>query len=131
MLYSSIDSYKNTTIEVCILPEDSNGLQLTTPLFADPAKDERLASRIYWCVKCAILQRGYEFPSGRIIVNILNIDLTNIEDIKDRLDVPVLCGILVATNQAKQPEKPLYGKLSLSGEVLPFVSNTDLVDFVF
>ena len=68
-------------------------------------------------VRSAILTSGYEFPSGRITVNLSPADLP-----KDggRFDLPIAIGILEASGQLPRRAtcgRELYGELALSGEL--------------
>ena len=70
-------------------------------------------------VRAAITNCHFEFPSGRVTVNLSPADLP-----KEgcRFDLPIAVGILVASDQipGKHLERcELYGELSLSGEVRP------------
>lgn len=72
-------------------------------------------------VRAAITNCGFEFPSGRIIVNLAPADIP-----KDggRFDLPIALAILFASEQLKAPEEALakfelYGELALGGELKP------------
>lgn len=70
-------------------------------------------------VRAAIVNSNFEFPPGRITVNLSPADLP-----KEgcRFDLPIAIGILLASGQvpAENLERcELYGELSLSGEVRP------------
>lgn len=70
-------------------------------------------------VRAAITNCGFEFPHGRITVNLSPADLP-----KEgcRFDLPIAVGILLASSQlpaANLERCELYGELSLSGEVRP------------
>jgi magnesium chelatase family protein len=70
-------------------------------------------------VRAAIANCSFEFPSGRITVNLSPADLP-----KEgcRFDLPIAVGILLASGQipgAHLERCELYGELSLSGEVRP------------
>ncbi len=70
-------------------------------------------------VRAAITNSNFEFPGGRVIVNLSPADLP-----KEgcRFDLPIAVGILVASGQlpaAHLDRCELYGELSLSGEVRP------------
>lgn len=70
-------------------------------------------------VRAAIRNCGFEFPDGRITVNLSPADLP-----KEgcRFDLPIAVGILLASGQlpaANLERCELYGELSLSGEVRP------------
>lgn len=70
-------------------------------------------------VRAAITNCNFEFPPGRVTVNLSPADLP-----KEgcRFDLPIAAGILVASGQiasAHFANCELYGELSLSGEVRP------------
>ncbi|MCS6947233.1 MAG: ATP-dependent protease, partial [Steroidobacteraceae bacterium] len=70
-------------------------------------------------VRAALTNSGYEFPAGRITVNLAPADLP-----KDggRFDLAIAVGILLASGQlrAERPERyELYGELGLAGELRP------------
>lgn len=68
-------------------------------------------------VRMAIINSGYEFPLGRITINLAPADVRKIGSL---LDLPIALGILMASAQIK--ERPLkdyiiFGELSLNGEL--------------
>src|SRR5512135_716158 len=68
-------------------------------------------------VRAAIANCGYEFPAGRVIVNLAPADLPKEGG---RFDLAIAVGILIASEQL--PPGPferveLYGELSLGGEL--------------
>jgi magnesium chelatase family protein len=72
-------------------------------------------------VRAALQNSGFEFPAGRITVNLSPADLP-----KEgcRYDLPIALGILLASSQVRFPEKLLntcefYGELGLAGELKP------------
>src|SRR3954469_17741381 len=72
-------------------------------------------------VRAALQNSGFEFPAGRITVNLSPADLP-----KEgcRYDLPIALGILLASAQVELPESHLercefYGELGLSGELKP------------
>src|SRR5688572_28168140 len=72
-------------------------------------------------VRAALENAGYEFPAGRIIVNLSPADLP-----KDgcRYDLPIALGILIASEQLEICAERLeacefYGELGLAGELKP------------
>jgi magnesium chelatase family protein len=72
-------------------------------------------------VRAALQNSGFEFPAGRITVNLSPADLP-----KEgcRYDLPIALGILIAMGQLEMPESLLarcefYGELGLSGELKP------------
>jgi magnesium chelatase family protein len=71
-------------------------------------------------VRAALAHCGFEFPAGRITVNLAPADLPKEGG---RFDLPIALGILVASGQA-QPNCDLastefYGELALTGELKP------------
>lgn len=73
-------------------------------------------------VRAALCNSGFEFPAGRITVNLAPADLPKEGG---RFDLPIALGILLASRQLQQaagpgaPTREYYGELSLSGELLP------------
>ena len=76
-------------------------------------------------VRAALLNSGFEFPDGRITVNLAPADLPKEGG---RFDLPIALGILIASAQLKpvrggldteQPTDEFYGELGLSGELRP------------
>jgi magnesium chelatase family protein len=70
-------------------------------------------------VRAALCNSDFEFPSGRIIVNLAPADLPKEGG---RFDLPIAIGILVASGQVTDARAELqgcelYGELSLSGEL--------------
>ncbi|AOR23264.1 YifB family Mg chelatase-like AAA ATPase [Clostridium taeniosporum] len=68
-------------------------------------------------VRSAILNSGYEFPLGRITINLAPADIKKIGSL---LDLPIALGILMASNQIKcnkVNDYIIFGELSLSGEL--------------
>jgi magnesium chelatase family protein len=72
-------------------------------------------------VRAALQNSGFEFPAGRITVNLSPADLP-----KEgcRYDLPIALGILLATSQVEAPDGSLaqsefYGELGLAGELKP------------
>jgi magnesium chelatase family protein len=72
-------------------------------------------------VRAALANSGFEWPSGRITVNLSPADLP-----KEgcRYDLPIALGILLASSQLSMPEPALqerefYGELGLAGELKP------------
>ena len=68
-------------------------------------------------VRLAIVNSGYEFPLGRITINLAPADVKKIGSL---LDLPIALGILMASRQIER--KPLdnyiiFGELSLNGEL--------------
>ncbi|MGL4570992.1 MAG: YifB family Mg chelatase-like AAA ATPase, partial [Clostridium sp.] len=68
-------------------------------------------------VRAAILNSGYEFPLGRIIINLAPADVKKIGTL---LDLPIAIGILMESNQISKKDLEDYilvGELSLSGNL--------------
>jgi magnesium chelatase family protein len=72
-------------------------------------------------VRAALVNSGFEFPAGRITVNLSPADLP-----KEgcRYDLPIALGILLASSQISVAERNLaacefYGELGLAGELRP------------
>jgi magnesium chelatase family protein len=72
-------------------------------------------------VRAAIATSGFDFPAGRITVNLSPADLP-----KEgcRYDLPIALGILLASSQIRVPDERLaecefYGELGLAGELKP------------
>jgi magnesium chelatase family protein len=86
------------------------------PAFAIVGLPEAVVKESKDRVRAAILNSGFEFPHGRITVNLAPADLPKEGG---RFDLPIALGILTAADSL--PRKPLdecevYGELSLSGE---------------
>ncbi len=75
-------------------------------------------------VRAALENCGFEFPAGRITVNLAPADLPKEGG---RFDLPIALGILLASGQVKrnavasgrEPAQEFYGELSLSGALKP------------
>jgi magnesium chelatase family protein len=71
-------------------------------------------------VRAALAHCGFEFPAGRITVNLAPADLPKEGG---RFDLPIALGILVASGQAKiecdLASAEFYGELALTGELKP------------
>lgn len=68
-------------------------------------------------VRAAIINSGYEFPLGRITINLAPADVKKIGSL---LDLPIAIGILIESKQIKEKDLSdfvLFGELSLAGEV--------------
>jgi magnesium chelatase family protein len=71
-------------------------------------------------VRAALLNSGFEFPAGRIIVNLAPADLPKEGG---RFDLPIALGIAIASGQLKPGAEgateqcEFYGELALSGEL--------------
>ncbi|MBY6929770.1 ATP-binding protein [Clostridium botulinum] len=68
-------------------------------------------------VRSAILNSGYDFPLGRITINLAPADTKKIGSL---LDLPIALGILMESNQIehnKVNDYIIFGELSLSGEL--------------
>src|SRR5579863_4928499 len=69
-------------------------------------------------VRAALLNSGYEFPTGRITVNLAPVELSKQGG---RFDLPIALGVLIASGQVPQPPRAFecYGELGLAGELRP------------
>lgn len=71
-------------------------------------------------VRAALLSCGFEFPAGRLIINLAPAEIPKEGG---RFELPMALGILIASGQlAPRPDAPvceLYGELGLGGEVKP------------
>jgi magnesium chelatase family protein len=70
-------------------------------------------------VRAAIVNSGYDFPPGRITVNLAPVELAKEGG---RYDLPIALGLLRASGQAQwSDDTPIecYGELGLSGELKP------------
>ena len=71
-------------------------------------------------VRAALANSGFEFPAGRISVNLARADLPKEGG---RFDLPIALAILLASHQlrgaAAAAAREFYGELSLSGQLLP------------
>lgn len=69
-------------------------------------------------VRAALAHCGFEFPAGRITVNLAPADLPKVGG---RFDLPIALGILVASGQVQPPaglaQAEFYGELGLTGEL--------------
>src|SRR4051812_26362426 len=72
-------------------------------------------------VRAALANSGFEWPAGRVTVNLSPADLP-----KEgcRYDLPIALGILLASEQVECPQAQLgtcefYGELGLAGELKP------------
>ncbi len=87
------------------------------PAFALVGLPETVVRESRERVRSAILNSGYDFPSGRITVNLSPADLPKEGG---RFDLPIAVGILAASAQLPAPSVrgcELYGELALSGEL--------------
>jgi magnesium chelatase family protein len=87
------------------------------PAFALVGLPETVVRESRERVRSAILNSGYEFPSGRITVNLSPADLPKEGG---RFDLPIAVGILAASGQLPARAAAgceLYGELALSGEL--------------
>ena len=82
-------------------------------------------------VRSAIVNSGYEFPLGRITINLAPADIRKIGSL---LDLPIAIGILMKSNQISIRELKdyiVFGELSLGGElkeikgILPIIFEGD------
>jgi magnesium chelatase family protein len=69
-------------------------------------------------VRAALLNSGYEFPAGRITVNLAPVELSKQGG---RFDLPIALGVLIASGQVPTPPRAFecYGELGLAGELRP------------
>lgn len=73
-------------------------------------------------VRSALLSSSFEFPSGRIVVNLAPAEIPKEGG---RFELPIALGILIASGQLRRagnhdvPACELYGELGLGGEVKP------------
>ena len=70
-------------------------------------------------VRSALINSGYEFPEGRITVNLAPADLPKEGS---RFDLPIAIGILVASGQLNQDSinhREFLGELALTGKLRP------------
>lgn len=68
-------------------------------------------------VRSAIINSGYEFPLGRITINLAPADVKKIGSL---LDLPIAIGILMETNQIAKKDLQdfvIFGELSLCGDI--------------
>jgi magnesium chelatase family protein len=87
------------------------------PAFALVGLPETVVRESRERVRSAILNSGYEFPSGRITVNLSPADLPKQGG---RFDLPIAIGILAASSQLPARATAgceFYGELALSGEL--------------
>jgi magnesium chelatase family protein len=73
-------------------------------------------------VRAALVNSGFEFPAGRITVNLAPADVPKEGG---RFDLPIALGVIVASGQLKPSTEnaithaEFYGELALSGELMP------------
>lgn len=99
------------TIEVCL----SGGL----PVFSVVGLPETAVRESKDRVRGAILSSGFDFPQGRITVNLGPADLRKTGG---RFDLPIALGILAASNKipsAQFGSIEFYGELALNGDIRP------------
>jgi magnesium chelatase family protein len=71
-------------------------------------------------VQAALLSSGFEYPAGRIVVNLAPAEIPKEGG---RFELPIALGILIASGQLRQmslsdmPPCELYGELGLGGEI--------------
>ncbi|MGA9367109.1 MAG: magnesium chelatase domain-containing protein, partial [Steroidobacteraceae bacterium] len=71
-------------------------------------------------VQAALLCSGFEYPAGRIVVNLAPADIPKEGG---RFELPIALGILIASGQLRQISRDngspceLYGELGLGGEI--------------
>src|SRR5271156_1275240 len=87
------------------------------PAFALVGLPEAVVRESKERVRSALLTSGFEFPAGRITVNLAPADLPK-EGV--RFDLPIALGILAASDQLPGralANREFYGELALSGEL--------------
>ena len=87
------------------------------PTFAMVGLPEAVVRESKERVRSALVTSGFEFPCGRITVNLSPADLPKGGG---RFDLPIAVGILAASHQVPQQavrQREFYGELSLSGEL--------------
>ncbi len=74
-------------------------------------------------VRSALVNSKFEFPAGRIIVNLAPADVPKEGG---RFDLPIALGVIIASGQLKLPDdapslatSEIYGELALNGELKP------------
>jgi magnesium chelatase family protein len=69
-------------------------------------------------VRAALLNSGYQFPAGRITVNLAPVELSKQGG---RFDLPIALGLLIASGQLRAPQRVFecYGELGLAGDLRP------------
>jgi magnesium chelatase family protein len=87
------------------------------PAFAMVGLPEAVVRESKERVRSALITSGFEFPAGRITVNLSPADLPKEGG---RFDLPIAVGILTANGQLSQRalnQREFYGELALSGEL--------------
>src|SRR3984957_4425946 len=87
------------------------------PAFAMVGLPEAVVRESRERVRSALLTTGFEFPMGRITVNLSPADLPKEGG---RFDLPIAVGILAALDvipKSSLHEREFYGELSLAGEL--------------
>ena len=87
------------------------------PTFAMVGLPEAVVRESKERVRSALVTSGFEFPTGRITVNLSPADLPKEGG---RFDLPIAVGILAASGQLSQRtliHREFYGELALSGEL--------------
>jgi magnesium chelatase family protein len=86
------------------------------PVFSIVGLPEAVVKESKDRVRAALANSGFEFPDGRIVVNLSPADLPKEGG---RFDLPIAIGILLASDQLPGRLEccELYGELSLSGDV--------------
>ena len=87
------------------------------PAFAMVGLPEAVVRESKERVRSALLTSGFEFPAGRITVNLSPADLPKEGG---RFDLPIAVGILAASGQLRREalrHREFYGELALSGEL--------------
>jgi magnesium chelatase family protein len=87
------------------------------PMFAMVGLPEAVVRESKERVRSALMTSGFEFPAGRITVNLSPADLPKEGG---RFDLPIAVGILAASGELPAPaleQREFYGELSLGGEL--------------
>jgi magnesium chelatase family protein len=101
--------------QVCVEVHVGPGL----PTFSIVGLPETVVKESKDRVRSALATADFEFPSGRVTVNLAPADLPKEGG---RFDLPIALGVLVASSQIPGdllPACEFYGELSLSGELRP------------
>src|ERR1700730_12035014 len=94
------------------------------PMFCIVGLPETVVKESKERVRAALLNSRFEFPAGRITVNLAPADLPKEGG---RFDLPIALGILLASGQIRapacaprsEPVREFYGELGLTGELKP------------
>src|SRR5271157_5961278 len=92
-------------------------LGLGLPVFALVGLPEAVVRESKERVRAALVTTGFDFPAGRITVNLSPADLPKEGG---RFDLPIAVGILAASGEIPRhalEQREFYGELSLGGEL--------------